>query len=286
MDQAATLRMIARQVASGRPMQILSVTSGKGGVGKTNLVCNMAARFGQLGRRVLLIDADLGLANVDILLGLSPKATLEQLFRGESTLRELLVPGPDNVTVLPSGSGVRELANLTESQILLLMGALDELDLEFDVLLVDTAAGIGSNVLHFNAAAQDVVVVATPEPTSIADAYALIKVLTRFHGVKRFLLLVNQARDPKDARQVYRRITHVADEHLPEAAIDYLGHVPFDEGVRRAVVERRLFLDAAPEGPAAAAVRDVVDRLLHESGERAPTGNMQFFWKRLLQPGA
>ncbi len=266
-------------------MQILSVTSGKGGVGKTSLTCNIAARFAQLGRRVLLIDADLGLANVDILMGLSPRATLEQFFRGERTLREVLVPARDHVTVLPGASGVKELVDLRDDQILLLMGALDELDLEFDVLLVDTAAGIGPNVMHFNAAAQDVIVVVTPEPTSMTDAYALMKVMARDHAVKRFHLLVNRAPTPKDARNVYRRLTQVADQFKLDIAMEYLGHVLHDEAATQAIIERSLFVERFPESVAAAGVRDVVDRLLLGSEERAPTGNMQFFWKRLLQPG-
>lgn len=286
MDQASTLRMIARQVANGRPMQILSVTSGKGGVGKTSLTCNIAARFGQLGRRVLLIDADLGLANVDILFGVSPRATLEQFFLGAHGLRDLLVEARENVTVLPAASGVKELVDLRPDQIQMLQSALDELDRDFDVLLVDTAAGIGSNVMHFNAAAQDVVVVVTPEPTSMADAYALMKVMGRDHAVKRFHLLVNQARGPKDGRNVYRRLTGVADQFNLDIAIEYLGQIPHDEQVSRAIVERALLVERTPDSPAAVGVREVVDRLLLLEDERAPSGNLQFFWKRLLQPGA
>lgn len=277
--------MIAKQPKHRNPMQILSVTSGKGGVGKTSIVCNMAVRFGQLGKKVLLIDADLGLANVDIVMGLSPSGTLEHFFKGERALGELLLEGPENVRVLPSGSGVKTLTRLTDDQMLLLMGGLDDLDAELDVLLIDTGAGIGKNVMYFNAAAQDVVVVATPEPTSITDAYAVIKLLNRDHDVKTFRLLVNQVKARKAALDVYRKLTTVADQYLPDVAIEYLGHVLIDENVSRAVVERHLLLEARPESPAARCVSDIVDRLVDEARLQAPTGNMQFFWKRLLQAG-
>jgi len=270
----------------GLPMQILSITSGKGGVGKTSLLCNIAARFGQLGKQVLLIDADLGLANVDIMMGITPRATLEQLFTGEKTLEEILLPGPPGVTVLPSGSGVKELTHLSDEQVLQLMNALEALDRHFDVLLIDTGAGIGKNVLEFNAAAQDVLVVANPEPTSITDAYAIIKILYRDHGVKRFQLIVNSVRTPKAAVDVYRNITTVADRYLPGVNIEFLGHVLYDELVSRAVIERKLLVEGHPESPAALCVKSLVDRLVEEAGTRTLTGNMQFFWKRLLQPEA
>ncbi len=267
-------------------MQVYSITSGKGGVGKTNLICNMALRFAELGKRVLLIDADLGLANVDIVMGLKPKATLADLFDGSAELTDLLVPGPGGVTVLPASSGVQEMAYLSDDQILLFMGALEELDRDFDILLVDTGAGIGKNVLYFNAAAQEVMVVSTPEPTSMTDAYAVMKVLSQRHDVKRFHLIVNMAPDRKTALRVYRHLTTVADTHLPDVVIDYLGHVLRDPAVSEAVVDRQLLLQNAPESPAAECIRELVDTLAADSTDRPISGNMQFFWRRLLQPGA
>ncbi len=266
-------------------MQVYSITSGKGGVGKTNLICNMALRFAELGKRVLLIDADLGLANVDIVMGLKPKATLADLFDGSAELTDLLVPGPGGVTVLPASSGVQEMAYLSDDQILLFMGALEELDRDFDILLVDTGAGIGKNVLYFNAAAQEVMVVSTPEPTSMTDAYAVMKVLAQRHDVKRFHLIVNMVPDRKTALRVYRHLTTVADTHLPDVVIDYLGHVLRDPAVSQAVVDRQLLLQSAPESPASGCIRELVDTLVTDSTDRPISGNMQFFWRRLLQPG-
>lgn len=286
MDQASTLRMMTRDAGGVGGMQIYSVTSGKGGVGKTSLVCNIAHRFGQLGRKVLLVDADMGLANVDIVMGLKPKATLAQLFSGECSLEDLLVEGPPNVTVLPSASGVQELSHLSDEQVLHLMSALDDLDRTFDVLLIDTGAGIGKNVLYFNAAAREVLVVATPQPTSLTDAYAMIKVMRHQHDIKRFQLIVNQVASRKEALRVYRHLTTVADEYLDDVALDYLGHVVSDPAVGQAVVERQLLMDAHPDNPAALCIAGIVDRLDDEAAARPPSGNLQFFWRRLLQPSA
>ncbi len=286
MDQASTLRMMTRDAGGVGAMQIYSITSGKGGVGKTSLVCNIAQRFGAIGRRVLLIDADMGLANVDIVMGLSPKATLAQLFSGECELEDLLIEGPPNVTVLPASSGVQEMSLLSDEQVLHLMGALDDLERTFDVLLIDTGAGIGKNVLYFNAAARDVLVVATPQPTSLTDAYAMIKVMRRQHDLKRVQLIVNQVESRKEALRVYRHLTTVADEYLQDVAIDYLGHVLTDPAVGRAVVERKLLMDAYPDGPAAQCITRLVERLDEEAAARPPSGNLQFFWRRLLQPSA
>ncbi len=285
-DQAATLRRMAKRPTGTGSMQIFSITSGKGGVGKTSLICNIAARLGQLGKQVLLIDADLGLANVDILMGVTPRATLEQLFSGQKTLEDILLPGPPGVTILPSGSGVKELTHLSDAQIMTLMTALDELDRPFDVLLIDTGAGIGKNVLDFNAAAQDVLVVTNPEPTAITDAYAIIKVLARDNGVRRFQLIVNSVQSPRQGIEVYRTITTVADKHMadiPGLNVEYLGHVLRDENVSRAVLERKLLVVGHPESAASLCIHDLVDRLLEGSADAMPTGNMQFFWKRLLQ---
>ena len=266
-------------------MQIYSITSGKGGVGKTSLVCNIAYHFGQSGKRVLLIDADMGLANVDIVMGLSPNANLSDLFLNDTPLDEILVDGPENVTVLPASSGVREMTQLSDEHMLKFMAALDGLDREFDVLLVDTGAGIGKNVLYFNAAANDVIVVATPQPTSITDAYATMKVLSATYKVKRFRLLVNQVKTRKEALKVYRYLTTVADKYL-DIAIDYLGHVEADENVSRAVMERGLFSALYPDGAASKCVGNIVTALMDEADADPSVGSLQFFWRRLMQKGA
>jgi flagellar biosynthesis protein FlhG len=263
-------------------MQIYSITSGKGGVGKTSLVCNMALRFGAEGKRVLLIDADLGLANVDIMMGLKPTSNLSDMFAGDANLASLLIDGPPNVTVLPASSGVREMTVLSDEQIMHFMSEVNQLEQTFDVVLIDTGAGIGKNVLYFNAAAQNVIVVTTPEPTSITDAYAAMKVLYKTHMLKRFRLVVNRAKSRKQALKVYTYFTNVADEHLKEVSIDYLGHVLQDDTVSEAVMERTLLMEGHPTSDAAACISKLVETLNHDEPISAPTGNIQFFWERLL----
>jgi flagellar biosynthesis protein FlhG len=267
-------------------MHIYSITSGKGGVGKTSLVCNMAKQFGATGKKVLLIDADLGLANVDIVMGITPEANLADLFSGDASLEKLLVVGAPNVMVLPASSGVQEMSYLSDGQMLKFLEAVSALDQDFDVVLVDTGAGIGRNVLHFNAAAQDVLLVATPEPTSITDAYALLKVLNQERLIKKFRLIVNRVDSKAEALKVYRTLTNVADRFL-DVAIEFLGFVMNDKAVTKAVMNRQLLLDAAPESAAAEGIKALVKSLSMDPPVDTPTGNIQFFWKRLIrQPGA
>ena len=263
-------------------MQIYSITSGKGGVGKTNLVCNMAQHFGALGKQVLVIDADLGLANVDIVMGLSPQANLSDLFEGTADLESLLIPGPPNVTILPASSGVQEMSLLSDDQVLRFMEAVNQLDRKFEVVLVDTGAGIGRNVQHFNAATQDVLVVVTPEPTSITDGYALIKVLNQTRSIKKFRLIVNRVKDRQQALRVYGHLTNVTDRFL-DVAVDFLGHVEADDAVNGAVLARTLLMEHAPDSPAAQCVRSLVETLNGDRPVMAPTGNLQFFWQQLIQ---
>jgi flagellar biosynthesis protein FlhG len=196
MDQADGLRTLKAQTEPApspperpgkRPLpkcpRVISITSGKGGVGKTNVVANLAFAFTRMGRKVLVLDADLGLANIDILLGLTPQYTIEHFLRGEKSLSEIMTKGPGGMSILPASSGVYELVNLNEAEKLFLLNEVDLIADQIDLLLIDTGAGISSNVLYFNTAAQESIVIATPEPTSITDAYALIKVLaTRFKG--------------------------------------------------------------------------------------------------------
>ena len=266
-------------------MQVISVTSGKGGVGKTNIICNLAVELGRRGQRVLLIDCDLGLANVNIVMGFEPKATLFQLLQGEAKLEEVLVDAAPNVTILPATSGIRQMTKLTDEQFLSLMTSLDSVQRDFDVVLLDTGAGIGDNVMYFNTAAQEILVVSTPEPTSITDAYAIIKVLSAEYQVRRFNLLVNRVRSRKDALKVYRYVTTVADQYLTDVSIDYFGHVVADDAVSSAVMERKTFIGAFGDSEAAECVRNLASEIINRRETRQLGGNMQLFWRRMFQQG-
>jgi len=286
MNQADTLQKIMNQGRSrsggGCCPRVICITSGKGGVGKTNITANLAYALARKGRAVLVLDADLNLANIDVLLGLTPKYNLQHVFSGEKTLSEILVQGPAGFSILPSSSGILELADLTESQKLYFLDEMETLGRGLDFLLIDTAAGINNNVVYFNLAAQERIVVLTPEPTSLTDAYALIKVLSGRHDVKRFRILVNQARGEKEALAVYRKLSVVTDRFLQSLSLDYLGYIPQDEKLGRAVRGQRLVAEAFASSSAANSFFQLAGQLFKEQPEIKPDGNIKFFWRELF----
>jgi flagellar biosynthesis protein FlhG len=264
-----------------RPVRVLSVTSGKGGVGKTNISANLGLALARLGKKVMIFDTDLGLANIDVVLGLAPKFTIHDVLTGARRIEEIVLRGPDGLLILPAFSGVDEVRALTEAQRLDLAAQFEAWDPDIDVLILDTGAGIGPNVMFFNVVAQHIVVVVTPEPTSITDAYALMKVLATRYGEKRFHVLVNQAADDKQARDVYRQITTVADRFL-QISVDFFGVVPADPNVGRAVQKRTPLLDAYPHSPAAKSFAALARAALELEVPKSPKGNIQFLWRKML----
>jgi flagellar biosynthesis protein FlhG len=281
-DQAQTLREMAGdpEECRGKEIRVISVTSGKGGVGKTNVVANLAYAMTRLGKRVLVLDADLGLGNLDVLLGLAPKYHIGHLLSGEKSLSEILIKGPNGMLILPASSGIQELTHLSEGQKLSFISELDNLRESIDILLIDTGAGISSNVLYFNTAAQEIIVVVSPEPTSITDAYAIMKVLFQKHGERRFKLIVNSAKVPREGLEIYNNLCTVADRYL-DISIDYLGLIPYDENLPRAVREQKAISELYPDSKAGEAFFALAKTILGSEPERAK-GNMQFLWKRLI----
>lgn len=261
---------------------VFSVTSGKGGVGKTNLSVNMACTLADQGKNVVLLDADLGLANVDVVLGLAPKYNLFHLFHEGASLDKILMETPYGFRILPAASGVSDMVTLSTGQKLELLEAMDALEDDLDYLIVDTGAGINDNVLYFNIAAQERLLVLTPEPTSLTDAYALIKVLKVHHGVERFRVLINMVRDERAAKEVYLKLSNACDHFLSGVSLDLVGFVPMDPAVRKAVVEQRPFIQSAPNGPAGVALRKAVQRINKWKAASNVDGNIKFFWKKLL----
>ncbi|HWB78015.1 MAG TPA: MinD/ParA family protein [Nannocystaceae bacterium] len=265
---------------------VIAITSGKGGVGKTNISVNLALALGKRGARVLAIDADLGLANMDIVMGLAPAYTTADLVRGDATIDDVILQGPDNVWLLPGASGQYDLADLGDAQRRELFAAVDELDARFDAIVVDTGAGIGSNAVGFAAAAKDIVLVVTPEPTSVADAYGMLKVLCTRCAVRRVRVLANQVSSPAEGEQVFRRLLALAERFL-NLGLDYLGAVPKDPAIGRAVMRGEPVITAYPRCPASLAIGNLADTLAKSDRADDREGALRLFWRRLLrQKGA
>ena len=240
--------------------RVIAITSGKGGVGKTNIVANMGYALCKAGKRVLIFDADLGLGNLDVLLGLTPRYNLSHVIDGEKRLSEIIVNGPGNLKILPASSGIQELTRLTSAQKLAIFNELNSLLANYDIVLIDTAAGISSNVLYFNASANEIMVVVTPEPTSITDAYALIKILSVKYQEKHFRLLVNLAKSPREADDVSRQLCLVANRFL-DVSIDYFGSVSIDEKVKAGVRKQKIVSETAPMSPASRSFAELAHKL-------------------------
>lgn len=268
---------------SASQLRVIAVTSGKGGVGKSNVVVNLGLALIRQGLKVLLIDADLGLANLDILLGLTPRFTIQDLLSLRRSLPEVMVEGPEGLKILPASSGIPELAELDEYQKVFLLNELDNYSESLDAVLIDTGAGISRNVLFFNIAAMERIVVANNEPTSITDAYALMKVLVTQHGETRFKLLVNGLTNPQDGRLVYRALLRVTERFLGrEISLEYLGVIPHDEAISKAVLKQQPALSLFPRSR----VSRCFTRLARELWDSPPPaevgGAVKFFWRRLL----
>jgi len=305
MDQAGTLRSMTKQrgptkggehaeknlhkerIAGDKtsPTQVIAVTSGKGGVGKTNVVANLGYALTTLNKRVLVLDADIGLANLDVLLGFSPKYNLQHVLNGEKTISEVIVSGPGGMKILPASSGVQELSELTSAQKLCLLSELDSLYDETDIMLIDTSAGISSNVMYFNVAAQEILVVVSPEPTSITDAYAMMKVLFLKYSENHFRLLVNSAKSAEEAREVFNHISLVGQKFL-NLSIDYWGYILRDEHVVKAVRQQKALVTLYPQAAASKCFYDLAKKVCENRPATVSGGNIRFFWHHMLEQSA
>jgi flagellar biosynthesis protein FlhG len=245
-------------------------------VGKTTIVANLAYLMAKMDMRVLVLDADMGLANIDLLLGLSPIYTLKDFLDGSRCIREILLEGPSGMRILPAGSGVWELTHLNREQRLSLMAEINALRGEHDVLLIDTAAGVSSNVLHFNAAAEEVVVLVTPEPTSITIAYALIKLMSMRYRRKRFLILVNESKSEQEAKQVFQGLNGVVERFL-QFSLTNLGFLPWDAAVGRSIRSQRALVELFPEAKVVQRLQKVALQLRALPGRKESFGEITLF---------
>lgn len=286
IDQATQLRSLLREqtvyedaatesdAQPPRRASVIAVTSGKGGVGKTNIAVNLAIKLASAGKQVVLLDADLGLANADVICNIDLPANLSHVIARRKDLSDVLVEAPGGFRLIGGASGLARMADLTDIDRQRIVTALGELEQQADVILIDTGAGISPNVLAFTRAADHVLIVTTPEPTAITDAYAVVKVISRDQAVGRISLLVNNARNPDEARVVHERISKVARQFLGVSVFD-AGSVPADEQVSLAVRKRMPFALSAPRSAASHAVAQLAIRL--EQGVAASTQNESFF---------
>jgi len=247
--------------ASGdRRAAVLAVTSGKGGVGKTNVTVNVAVSLARLGHRVAVLDADFGLGNIDVLLGLTSDGHVGHVVAGERTLEDVMVDGPAGIRIIPASSGLQSLTALTTAQRARLLNALDDLRRSLDFLLIDTAAGISDNVLHMLQLAGRVVLVTSLEPSAIVDAYAVTKVLSMTDAAKDIGIVVNGVRSPEEARLAFRQIETAARRFL-KRGVSYYGFITADPAVRDAAIEQRAIVELLPQSPASRCYRIVASRL-------------------------
>jgi flagellar biosynthesis protein FlhG len=281
-DQATELRLLMRQVekadASMRPApaRVLAITSGKGGVGKSNIAVNLAARLAGMGRRVALLDGDMGTANIDVLCNVNPPSNLAHVITGRRNLADVTVEGPGGFCLVPGASGLAQMANLSEFERTRVVSLFRELQREHDLLIIDTGAGIGPAVLSFLMAADEILLVTTPEPTAITDAYAVIKALSRQRDAFNVSVLVNQVRDRDEAHRVYERLAAVCRRFLG-LPVSEAGHVVSDPRVAAAVRRRVPFVIDDPDAPASICLK----QLAHKLDRHACEPNRSGFIKRV-----
>ena len=262
-----------------RSTRVIAVTSGKGGVGKTNVVANLAVSLSELGRKVVVLDADFGLANLDVLLGLAPRYHLGHVLYGDKSLHEIMVPGPKGIHIIPASSGLQRMSELTQAQRKLLIDSFTHLDMDIDYFIIDTAAGISRNVIHFLLAAQEVFVVSAPEPTAIVDAYAIIKVVLAEDREKPIRVIINSVEKVADAHEVFCQINSVVKRFL-NREIDYLGHIERDSHIPQAVKNQMPVIYRFPNAPASICFRDLACRIAQEEASDPMLEGM--IWEKLL----
>jgi flagellar biosynthesis protein FlhG len=278
IDQASGLR----QMVNPRPVRTIAVTGGKGGVGKTNVSVNLGVAAAEMGQKVMLLDADLGLANIDVVLGLHPEYDLSHVMRGERALEEILVEGPAGLQVVPGASGLQSLAELSPAEHTGLIRAFSELAADTELLIVDTAAGISDTVLSFSRAAHEIVVVVCDEPASITDAYAIIKLLNRDYGHQRFRVLANMVRSAQEGRELFNKMCRVTDRYL-DVTLGFMGAIPFDESLRKAVRTQRPVVQAFPRSRVAQVFRSLAKKIETWPQPQGANGQVQFFVERLIK---
>ncbi|MBA4389355.1 MAG: flagellar synthesis regulator FleN [Syntrophus sp. (in: bacteria)] len=245
-------------VKNGR--KTITVTSGKGGVGKSSIVSNMAYLLGNMDKSTFILDADLSLGNIDIMFGMHPKYNVKDLIDGTRSIEEVIAEGPCGIKIIPATSGISEFSHLSENERKILFASIQGLP-KHDILIIDTSAGISSNVVYFNAMSENIFVVITPDPASITDSYAVIKVLHKKTGRKDFNVIVNMVKDEEEALEIYKQILNVTDRFL-DVYLDYFGYIPIDKNVNIATRKQKLWVERFPDTHATKALMQICNRLV------------------------
>ncbi len=266
---------------SEHKVRCIAITGGKGGVGKTNISINLATSFSKLNKRVMLLDADFGLANVDVVLGLTPENNLLHVIENKCSLEDILIDGPEKIKIVPASSGVKRMANLNSLEQSGLISAFSDMGNQVDVMIVDTAAGISDSVVHFARAAGEVVVVVCDEPASIADAYALIKVLSRDYAVNKVSVISNQVESKAHGEMLFNQILKVINKYL-DVSVSYLGAVPEDAYLKKAVKRQLAVTSAYPRSRSSEAFKEIAKVMNNRKIEEFSSGNLEFFAEQLV----
>ncbi len=267
-----------------KPVRVIAVTSGKGGVGKTNLSVNLGIALSRMGRRVALLDADMGLANVDILLGVYPQYNLSHVLAGEKTLDDIMLDGPAGLRVIPGASGIQKMSELSTIEQASVIRAFSEIDRDLDVLIVDTAAGISASVVNFARACQEIIVMVCDEPTSLTDAYAFIKLLNRDYGLSHFHVIANMVQTIQQGQSLFQKLSKVTDRYL-DVTLQFAGAIPYDEYLRKSVQKQSPVVEAFPRSKAALAVKAIAANVDAWPLKSQAGGYLEFFIERMIQYG-
>jgi flagellar biosynthesis protein FlhG len=278
-NQATTLKNIVSNGMKSSSLRVLAVSSGKGGVGKTNIVANLAYLLSKQNKKVLVVDADLGLNNIDILLGLYPKFHIGDVLSGEKTVQDIIIKGPADINLLPAGGGLQELTQLDGEKKILLMEELDRVSDGYDFLIFDTGAGISTNVTYFCSAAHEVLLVATAEPTSLTDVYALIKTLYIKHSQKYFRMIINLVNSEREAQLIFRNLAAVTDRFLPNVSVEYLGYIVSDSNVTKAVRQQKAFSEIYPYAKVTQCVKKLAQKMIAEKRSVIDEEQPSLFWR-------
>jgi len=278
-NQARTLKNIVSSKMKSSSLRVLAVSSGKGGVGKTNIVANLAYVLSKQDKKVLVVDADLGLNNIDILLGLNPKFHIGHVLSGEKNVQDIITEGPAGIHLLPAGGGLQELSQLDDEKKVVLMEELDQVSSGYDFLIFDTGAGISTNVTYFCSAAHEILLVATTEPTSLTDVYALIKTLHTKHAQKYFRVIINSVGSESEARLIFRNLAAVADRFLPDVSVEYLGYILLDPVVTKAVRQQKAFSELYPDSKVTQCIDRLVQKIVGEKKSVVDEEQSTLFWR-------